>query len=72
MAAARRQLPRQSVCTATRDSPTPECGYRVRLAYDGYRIIDAEGKEVWRIVVLRMRDWPRGLCRALRARHSVG
>jgi hypothetical protein len=35
-------------------------GYRIRFAREGYRIIDAEGREVRRIVVLRMRDWLRG------------
>ena len=35
-------------------------GYHIRFAREGYRIIDAEGREVRRIVVLRMRDWLRG------------
>jgi hypothetical protein len=58
------RIQRHPGCAVGRDSSTHERGYRIRFAHDGYRIISAEGREVWRIIILRKRDWLRGLHRA--------
>jgi hypothetical protein len=44
---------------------------RIRLIREGFRLVDAEDREVWRILVLRKRDWFRAWLRARHIKRSL-